>query len=139
VELLAKCELVITATTAKTPVLPDDARALQGKHFIGIGSYKPSMREYPDALCTVADSLFIDTEIAKEESGDLAQPLESGLLTDDRIRSFGAYLLNGTDQEAVRKGTTLFKSVGMALFDIVIAELIYRKAEQGNIGLSAAM
>ena len=138
-ELLAKSELVITATTSMTPVLPDDANALRGKHFIGIGSYKPTMREYPDALCAVADNLFIDTEIAKEESGDLAQPLESGILTDGRIRSFGEYLLGGSDKEAVKNSTTLFKSVGMALFDVVIADVIYRKAEKGNIGHSVAM
>ena len=138
-ELLAKSELVITATTSKTPVLPDDANALRGKHFIGIGSYKPVMREYPDSLCTVVDNLFIDAEIAKEETGDIAQPLESGLLTEGQVRSFGEYILRGTDKEAVKGSTTLFKSVGMALFDIVIANVIYRKAEQGNIGHSVAM
>jgi ornithine cyclodeaminase len=138
-ELLAKCELIITATTSNIPVLPDNAKALRGKHFIGIGSYKPFMREYPDALCMVVDNLFIDTEIAKEETGDLARPLESGLLTEDRVRSFGEYILRGTDKEAVKNSTTLFKSVGMALFDVVIAEVIYRKAEQGNIGHTVTM
>ena len=140
-QLLAKSELVITTTTSNTPVLPDNTDALRGKHFIGIGSYKPSMREFPDALAAVADSLFIDAEIAKEESGDIAQPLANGLLTEERIRSFGRYILHATDKEkeAVKSGTTLFKSVGMALFDLVIADVIFRKAEQGNIGITVPM
>lgn len=133
-DLLQKSEVIITTTTANNPVLPDDASMLKGKHFIGIGSYKPSMREYPPAICEVVDNLFIDVELAKEETGDIAQPLKSGILTEDRIRSFGEYMLHGEDKESVKNSTTFFKSVGMALFDVVIADLIYKKALKNNIG-----
>lgn len=138
-ELLRDSEIIITTTTATSPVLPDDADALRGKHFIGIGSYKPTMREYPPALCSVVDNVFIDTAIAVEETGDIAGPLKEGVLREDQIRPFGEYLLRGTDKEAVKNGTTFFKSVGMALFDVVIANAVYRKALQNNIGHDIAM
>ena len=42
-------------------------------------------------------------------------------------------LINDNKEEII-KGTTWFKSVGMALFDIVVAQLIYNKAKEKGIG-----
>ena len=49
-ELVERTRLIITATTAVSPVLPDDAELLQGRHFIGIGSYKPNQQELPTSV-----------------------------------------------------------------------------------------
>lgn len=133
-DLLGESEIIITTTTANQPVFPNEEKLFEGKHFIGIGSYKPNMREYPDALISVLNKVYIDTEFAKEETGDLSQPIEKGLLKNSQIETFGNYLLNETNKEEIVKGTTWFKSVGMALFDIVVAQLIYEKAKEKGIG-----
>ncbi|WP_142413633.1 ornithine cyclodeaminase family protein [Hathewaya massiliensis] len=133
-EMVKSSEVIITATTSNKPVLPDDPELLKGKHFIGIGSYKPFMREFPDALSKVVDTVLIDTEFAKEESGDLCIPMESGLLKEDKVLSFGEFLLNCEHKEKVVSGTTLYKSVGMALFDITASRLIYERAKAKGIG-----
>lgn len=133
-ELLKESEIIITTTTANEPVFPNKKELFDGKHFIGIGSYKPYMREYPDALISVLNKIYIDTEFAKEETGDLSQPIEKGLLKDSQIETFGYYLLNERNKGEIVKGTTWFKSVGMALFDIVVAQLIYEKAKEKGIG-----
>jgi ornithine cyclodeaminase len=131
--LLEGSEIVITATPAAKPVLPDDKALLKGKHYLAIGSYKPDMRELPASLYALVDKVFIDTGHGLEESGDLITPLQQNWISREQIFTFAEHL-HGT-QTAIRAGeTTLFKSVGMALFDIVIAELIYRKALQKNIG-----
>ncbi len=135
-ELLERSQLIITTTTSLDPVLPNDASLLKGKHYIGIGSYKPHMREYPDALFSVADSIFVDVELGKEETGDLAYPLEHGLLDESAILSFGDYILRATDTEKVKGGTTFFKSVGMALFDLSLAHALYAKALEKKLGVS---
>jgi len=70
-ELLENSQVVITATTSCEPVLPDDEQLLRGKHFIGIGSYKPAVREFPRALFSLVKAVFTDTDHALEESGDL--------------------------------------------------------------------
>ncbi len=132
--LLERSELVITATTSNNPVLPDDEALLKGKAYVGIGSYKPTMREFPPAMIKAADHIFIDMDFAKEESGDLSQPLEDGLLAEERILSFGDYLAHCAEKEKVKQGTVWFKSVGMALFDVVIADKIYKKALEQGIG-----
>src|SRR5688572_2860445 len=59
-DLLRRTSLIITATTASLPVLPDEPQMLEGKHFISIGSFKPSQQELPASVCRIAGHLAID-------------------------------------------------------------------------------
>jgi len=135
-ELLENSQVVITATTSCEPVLPDDEQLLRGKHFIGIGSYKPAVREFPRALFSLVKAVFTDTDHALEESGDLIIPLKEGWLKKEQIINLGRHLAEGSlADEEVRKQTTFFKSVGMALFDLCASKLIYEKAVARGLGL----
>ncbi|MBL7153699.1 MAG: ornithine cyclodeaminase family protein [Phycisphaerae bacterium] len=129
-DLLKDTQVVITATTSFEPVLPDNEELLRGKHFIGIGSYKPAVREFPRALFNLLETIYIDTDHALEESGDLIIPLKNNWIKKDQIITLGKYLIEPTP----RSETTFFKSVGMALFDVCAAKLIYEKAKQKNLG-----
>lgn len=132
--LLEESEVIITTTTSNQPVLPNNPELLKGKHFVGIGSYKPNMREYPDGLFSLLDKVYIDTDFAKEETGDLLTPLTNNLINEKQVETFGNYLLNEENKKDIVTGTTFFKSVGMALFDITVAQLIYNKAKDCNAG-----
>ncbi|MHB8764864.1 MAG: ornithine cyclodeaminase family protein [Deferrisomatales bacterium] len=135
--LLEASETVITATTSSAPVLPDDEGLLRGRHFVGIGSFKPTMREFPEALFRLVNRVYVDTGHAAQESGDLAVPLAEGWLGRDRVVPLGR-LLTGAAPE--RGGeTTLFKSVGMALFDLCAAGRIYRNAVDRGLGQRIAL
>ncbi len=129
-ELIKESEVIVTVTTSPKPVLPNDKELLKGKHFVGIGSYKPNMREYPDALFDLVDDVYIDVEFAKEETGDLATPIAQGLISEEKIHTLGKYL----DKDINTSGTTFYKSVGMALFDISVADYIYNRAKELGIG-----
>lgn len=131
-ELVHLSDVIITATPANDPVLPDDEEMIEGKHFVGIGSYKPDMREFPKAIFSKIDKVIIDTDDAIEETGDIIHPLEKRWIYKDQIYTMGK-LLNG-EIEIDLSGTTFFKTVGMALFDLVTAALIYRMAEDTDIG-----
>jgi len=133
-DLVAASEVIITATTATRPVIPSEWAAIKGKHFVGIGSYKEVMREFPDELFRNLSLVVIDTEFAKEESGDLIQPLRDGVLEESKIIEFSDFLGNDIMKKNYIEETTLFKSVGMALFDVVVSELIYNKAIELNEG-----
>ncbi|OFH99456.1 L-lysine cyclodeaminase [Clostridium acetireducens DSM 10703] len=130
-DLVKKSELIITVTTSPKPVMPDDVELFKGKHFIGIGSYKPHMREYPKAIFENLKSVYIDVEFAKEETGDLATPLKEGWIKDEQIHSIGKLI---KDKSILEEETTFFKSVGMALFDTTIANYVLRKAKEKKIG-----
>ena len=133
-DLLEKSQVVITATTSFEPVLPDKEELLAGKHFIGIGSYKPTVREFPKALYNLVKKIFIDTDSALEESGDLIIPLQNNWIKQEQVMTMGRFLIENTHKDEVKTETTFFKSVGMALFDVCASKLIYESAIQRNLG-----
>lgn len=137
--LVQKSDVIITATNSESPVIPDDAALLKGKHFVGIGSYKPFMKEYPPALFSVVEEVFVDTGHALKESGDLIDPLKNKLLRKDQIFTLGKIVIGQMDKEEFINKTTFFKSVGMALFDITAARLIYKKAKEKDLGLEISL
>jgi len=130
-KLVRDAEVIVTATTSLQPVIPEDA-VVEGKHFIGVGSYRPEMRELPETIWKHLEHLVIDTNHAKTESGDVRIPLEKNLTVDDRIFRLGE-LINGTKQLDTTK-TTFFKTVGMALFDLMAAQMVYEKALEKDLG-----
>jgi ornithine cyclodeaminase/alanine dehydrogenase-like protein (mu-crystallin family) len=133
-ELLDRSEVIITATPATRPVLPDDKALLQNRHYIGIGSYKPEMREYPEALYRLVNQVLIDTDQGLVESGDLITPLRENWLEENQIIKFAGYIAGRDKNQNVHK-TTFFKSVGMALFDLTVAKCIYQEAMDKKIGI----
>jgi len=133
-DLLERTQIVITATTSTEPVLPDKEDLLEGRHFVGIGSYKPHVREFPQALFGLLKNVYIDTEHAVEESGDIIVPLQNGWLKRDQIMTLGRFLIDSESECQERQETTFFKSVGMALFDVCASTLIYQKAIVKGLG-----
>ncbi len=131
-DLLSRCDTVITATTSLKPVLPDDSELLKRKHFVGIGSYKPEMREFPRAMFELVDKVFVDTDHALGEAGDLIVPLREGWIEEDQVVTFGRFLKDNTAKSS--KETTFFKSVGMAIFDVCASRLVYEKAMEKGLG-----
>jgi len=132
--LLRASDVIITATTARAPVFPDDPDLFVGKHCVAIGSFEPDVREYPDALFSVAERVWVDIDFAKEESGELRMPLEQGLLRDEQIETLGRFIASGKPPERGPHGTTFSKSVGMALFDLTTARLVYARALEMGLG-----
>ena len=138
-ELLEASDIVITTTTAKEPVLPNKKDLFAGKHFIGVGSFQPHVQEYPKAVFDACEQVFIDTEHALEETGDLIIPLKEGWVSRDQIITMGSLLVNGLDTTELKKKTTFFKSVGMAAFDLLASQLVYEKAKAKGLGYEFTM
>ncbi len=134
-EALARSsDILITATTARQPVFPDDPALFVGKHCVAIGSFEPEVREYPDALFRLVDKVWVDLDFAKEESGELIVPLRSGLLQENQIETLGHLIASGCPPARGRHGTTFSKSVGMALFDLTTARRAYLNALEAGLG-----
>lgn len=132
--LVRKAEVIMTATTSSDPVLPDKKEPLKGKTVVGVGSFQPSMREFPFSLYELADHMYIDTEDAIEESGDVAQPLKNGWIHESQIVPFSRIVTKKENIAPSRDRSVVFKSTGMALFDVVASQMIYEKAIQNGLG-----
>lgn len=129
-ELVKTSDIICTATPSEEPVLPNDRELLEGKCIIAIGSYTPQMREIPDVIWDLVDNVYIELPYACEESGDLSQPLAEGRLTMDRVVLMDKFLASGADEDEIAKKTTYFKSVGMGLFDVCVAQKLLEKAKE---------
>ncbi len=134
VQLIENSGIIITATNSFTPVIPDNKDLLKNKIFIGIGSFKPDMMEFSKSLFEVADIIFVDTMIAKKESGDLVTPLQKNWINDNQIIEIASLVSGKISINDKKQGTKVFKSVGMGLFDLIIAQKLYEKAIESNMG-----
>jgi ornithine cyclodeaminase/alanine dehydrogenase-like protein (mu-crystallin family) len=76
----------------------------------------------PDALFSLIDYVFIDTEHGMSESGDLIDPVKKGLLPYGRFINLNDLI---TGKILPQRATRLLKSVGMAVFDLYAAILVY--------------
>ncbi|WP_042149644.1 ornithine cyclodeaminase family protein [Paucisalibacillus sp. EB02] len=133
-EAIHSAEIIITATTSYEPVLPNKASLLQDKLIIGIGSFQPNMREFPEALYRVTDHVFVDSQDAVIESGDITIPLENNWISQDTIQTMSSYLVQSKEIQPKAGKSIIFKSTGMALFDTVTAKVIYQRAMEKGVG-----
>ncbi len=132
-ELLHHNELILTATSSPKPVLPDDSLLLENKCFIGIGSYKPDMREFPSSLFSMVKEIWIDAEHGRLESGDLIYPIKEKLVDETEIKNVSG-LINGFAEPDLTS-TRLYKTVGLGIFDLFAARMIYDNCIKSDLGI----
>jgi ornithine cyclodeaminase/alanine dehydrogenase-like protein (mu-crystallin family) len=133
-EVVLDSEIVITATTSTKPVISDNPSLFINKHLVAIGSYQPHVRELPDAVFNIVEQVYLDTEMALKESGEVIIPLEKGLIKKEQMKNLGSVIVKKEKPDRGKHGTTLMKSVGMALFDLMTAQLVYKNAEKKKLG-----
>ncbi|WNF38627.1 ornithine cyclodeaminase family protein [Bacillaceae bacterium IKA-2] len=128
-ELIIKSDIIVTATSSKTPVLSEvAAKYLVGKHIVGCGSFQPSMQEIPDYIYNQLDEVYVDTMTALKESGDMIRALEMGIKIEN-IVTLEDLVINSNQFHSKKKVLTTFKSVGAAIYDLVTAILIYKRIQ----------
>jgi ornithine cyclodeaminase/alanine dehydrogenase-like protein (mu-crystallin family) len=120
----AESDVLCTCTTSPTPLF-DGHMLRPGTHLNLVGSFQPHTREVDDV--TIQRSrVVVDTyEGTLAEAGDLLIPLKSGLIERNHILADLHELVTGKKTLRERASDiTAFKSVGVALEDLVAAELV---------------
>jgi len=99
-------------------------------HLNAVGSFKPDMQELPSESMLVANKIVVESvEAAMEETGDLKVPQDEGLITVNSLYGeLGDIVAGNILGREDNKEVTLFKSVGLAIVDIVVAHYFYKKA-----------
>lgn len=124
--IVEEAQLIITTTTSTDPVIPYDRNVdLTGKHFAGSGAFKSYMQEIPDSIIKEAEHLYVDTHAAFSECGEMINARKFGH-SEETIPELKSLVQNGENKE-VKKKVTVFKSVGVSIFDILTAKLIYER------------
>ena len=119
-------DIVSVATMSREPLVRG-AWLTPGTHVDLVGAYAPIMREADDEAIRRA-RVFVDTCAGTKESGDIAQPLASGLIAEGDIAGDLHDLVRA---DGPRRGSleeiTLFKSVGNAIEDLAAAAEVWRR------------
>ena len=134
-ELLENSDVVMTATNAPVPIFENRPALFERKTLVGIGSYRPDMREYPDAVFRAVPNIFVDTEHAFEETGDLIDPLASGVIRREDIPSLGSLLAGSQKFVFSADSGAFFKSVGFSAFDLFVARYLFQQGVQLGKGV----
>lgn len=124
-EVVERSEVVYGCTTSTHPIFANDASLIAGKRFISVGSFRKDMQEFPDEVYKTADELIIDAAAARHEVGDVLNAINKGWIKSDAVVLLQDILKKEADY--FRGKNLVFKSVGMAAFDLGLASAIYEK------------
>jgi ornithine cyclodeaminase/alanine dehydrogenase-like protein (mu-crystallin family) len=121
--ILRAADVVVCATSARTPLF--DAELISDDAVvIAVGSHEPGARELPGALCARSTVVVEDVATALREAGDVRLALDEGALRPADLVPMRDLV---TGRAAPDPGRPLvFKSVGMAWEDLVVAEAVLR-------------
>ncbi len=135
-EALREADVVAAATDSVLPVF-EDADVRPGTHINGIGSFTPAMQEIPAETVQRALIVVDSVEAAMEEAGDLLQPLAQRLITEEQIRlELGEIASGKKPGRSSPDEITFFKSVGVAVQDVMAAQRALANADRLGLGTS---
>jgi alanine dehydrogenase len=133
-EAVDGADLVVLATSSPTPVV-EDAWIAPGSHVVSVGACRPDQREMAPDLVKRA-RLFVDSRAAAlVESGDVVIGIKERRFDDRHIAGeLGEVVLGRIEGRTSTDQITVFKSLGMAVEDVVTADLVFRKAIETGAG-----
>jgi len=113
-------DIVCTCTTSPTPVFGGSLLS-RGSHVNAVGAYTPQTRELDDDTIGRARVVVETREVALAEAGDLLIPLEAGSIGPDHVVADLSEVVHGVTVRRSPEEVTVFKSVGVAFEDLVVA------------------
>ncbi len=133
-EAVRGADIVTTATTSPKPVLCG-ADLYAGVHINAIGANHAHKRELDDAAIAKADLIFVDSLAqSKEEAGDLIQPFEHQPERWEKVQELAELVAGKAPGRSTDAQITLFKSNGIAAWDLAVAIVVYNLAKETSLG-----
>jgi ornithine cyclodeaminase/alanine dehydrogenase-like protein (mu-crystallin family) len=130
VAAVSGADVVVTATSSREPVLERSWLA-PGAHVNAVGSSIPTARELDPETMTEA-ALFCDArESLVNEAGDY---LLAGLSEESIRAELGEVLIGSAEGRRDAEELTVFKSLGLGVEDLAVAEHLYERAAAEGAG-----
>jgi ornithine cyclodeaminase/alanine dehydrogenase-like protein (mu-crystallin family) len=134
----ARCDIVVTATTSKDPVLRGEW--LQpGALVCAVGANDGRRRELDNVVLERAAFVCCDSvEDAKLESADLIEPVTSGVLDWLEVHELQEVVAGEATGRQSYEDIVVFKSNGLAAWDVAVAAAVVERARSAGAGLEVA-
>jgi ornithine cyclodeaminase/alanine dehydrogenase-like protein (mu-crystallin family) len=123
-----ECDVVVTATTAVTPVLQGEWLR-DGALVLAVGANDPDARELDDAVLERVAAIYVDSrEQAREEAGDLIEPATRGLVRWEDVHELQDVVAGTVEGRTDQNDVLVFKSSGLAAWDLAVAARVVELA-----------
>ena len=120
---VADADLICTCTTSEEPLF-DGSVVRPGAHVNAVGSHRPESREL-DTETVRRGRLVVETRAAAlAEAGDLLIPMAEGTIQPQHVAADLTETVRGAPVRRSPDDVTVFKSVGIAFEDLVVARAI---------------
>jgi alanine dehydrogenase len=130
----AEQDVVVTATTSRDPVLRGEWLS-PGVLVCAMGANRLSARELDNAVLERASFVCCDSiEQAKVESGDLVEPIDQGVLDWLEVHELQEVVAGEVQGRQSPDDIVLFKSNGIAAWDVAIGALAVERARERGVG-----
>jgi ornithine cyclodeaminase/alanine dehydrogenase-like protein (mu-crystallin family) len=135
-EAVIGADLICTTTASTQPVVKGEWISA-GAHINAVGACFQTAREL-DTDAVVRSRLFVDRlESALNEAGDFLIPKQEGAIGDDHILGeIGDVFLGRTQGRSGPDDITIFKSLGIAVEDLISAHFLHLRARELGKGAS---
>lgn len=133
-EAVQGADIVITATSA-TKVVLEGAWLAPGMHINAMGANWPQKSELDADAVSRADKIVVDsTEQSKMEAGDLIQAFGEDQSRWNAVQELSQIVAGKTPGRSNAGQITLFKSNGIATWDLAAAVRVYEMAVARSMG-----
>ena len=128
-------DIVVTVTTSKDPVLRGEW-LLPGALVCAVGANDPRRRELDNAVLERAAFVCCDSrEDSMQESGDLIEPVEQGILDWLEVHELQEVVAGEVQGRASDEDIVVFKSNGLAAWDLAAGARVVELARERGVGL----
>jgi ornithine cyclodeaminase len=129
-------DIIALVTASRVPVISDDD-VRPGAHVCAVGACRPDQREMPTPLVRRARVYVDSLAAALKEAGDLILPIAEGAIDAGHVvGELGAVARGRVPGRITPSDVTIFKSLGLAVEDIVAARLVVDRAKAAGLGHS---
>jgi ornithine cyclodeaminase/alanine dehydrogenase-like protein (mu-crystallin family) len=133
-EATSDVAILCTATTASQPVVNGDSIS-PGTHINAIGANHMRKRELDAATVARCSRIYVDSiEQSRQEAGDLVLGFAGHEQRWDTVRELSSLVAGICPGRSEESQITLFKSNGIAAWDLAAAVCIYRLAQEQKLG-----
>jgi ornithine cyclodeaminase/alanine dehydrogenase len=128
----AACDVVVTATTSRDPVVRGEWLR-DGALVLAIGANEPGARELDNVVLERAAFVCTDSLAqARLEAGDLIEPVERGVLDWLEVHELQQVAAGEVPGRGHDDDIVVFKSNGLAAWDLAVAARLVELAKSGD-------
>ena len=130
-EIAESCDLIITATPSKIPLLKKESLK-KGTHITALGSDSPGKQELEHDIFAKADLIVADSKLQCLERGEIHHAIKHGIIEEGDVQELGSLISANEPIYRDEDQITIADLTGVAVQDIQIAKAVYEECERIN-------